>query len=352
MHEQVSRTFKITFTGNTRDFFKIWVYNVALTILTFGLYGAWAKIKNKKYFYRHTRVDGYAFDYIASPWLFFLNYLIVMIFFVLYMFMSTYPIYHNNLIFPLFLFLVILPTLIFNNLSISINSSIYRNIKFRFHGTLLESYQLFLWAFLIPLTMGIYYPYWVYLRKRWLFENTKIGNNYFDFKGKIKFFYGVYINVFFVLAITLLFLHFLFGYHSLYTFNISNEQVDFFLMGLSACFLAIFYFIAQEYLYARITNYCLNKCEIGEIKIKCRLKARVLIYLKLTRILSLIFTVGLLSPWLSVKRIKYILSCITIERIRLDIKGGTKFLPMTTLIPDPEGHSETQVLGALGRVIE
>src|SRR5207248_11337282 len=37
------------------------------TLLTFGIYSAWAKVRKKRYFYGSTRFDGSTFDYFASP---------------------------------------------------------------------------------------------------------------------------------------------------------------------------------------------------------------------------------------------------------------------------------------------
>ena len=38
-----------------------------LSIVTLGIFSAWAKVRNKQYFYRNTLVDGSSFEYLASP---------------------------------------------------------------------------------------------------------------------------------------------------------------------------------------------------------------------------------------------------------------------------------------------
>jgi hypothetical protein len=45
------------FTGRAGEFFKIWIVNVLLTIVTLGIYSAWAKVRTTGYFYSHTRLD-------------------------------------------------------------------------------------------------------------------------------------------------------------------------------------------------------------------------------------------------------------------------------------------------------
>lgn len=55
------------FTGNASEYFRIWIINVSLTILTFGIYSAWAKVRNKRYFYSNTYLDNTTFEYLADP---------------------------------------------------------------------------------------------------------------------------------------------------------------------------------------------------------------------------------------------------------------------------------------------
>ena len=55
------------FTGASGEYFKIWVVNVFLIILTLGIYSAWAKVRKKQYFYRNTLLLDSPFDYLADP---------------------------------------------------------------------------------------------------------------------------------------------------------------------------------------------------------------------------------------------------------------------------------------------
>src|SRR5688572_4599177 len=57
----------VTFTGTGAEYFKIWIVNLALTIVTLGIYSAWAKVRRLQYFYRHTRLAGAGFDYHGDP---------------------------------------------------------------------------------------------------------------------------------------------------------------------------------------------------------------------------------------------------------------------------------------------
>ena len=54
------------FRGSATEFFGIWIVNLLLSLLTFGIYSAWAKVRTKKYFYQNTYVAGRSFDYHAT----------------------------------------------------------------------------------------------------------------------------------------------------------------------------------------------------------------------------------------------------------------------------------------------
>ncbi|MEN8247124.1 MAG: DUF898 family protein, partial [Thermodesulfobacteriota bacterium] len=55
------------FTGSGREYFKIWIVNILLSIITLGIYSAWAKVRRKQYLYGNTRLKGAAFEYLADP---------------------------------------------------------------------------------------------------------------------------------------------------------------------------------------------------------------------------------------------------------------------------------------------
>ena len=55
------------FRGNSAEYFRIWVINLALSLLTLGIFSAWAKVRRERYFYGNTWVAGAPFEYLASP---------------------------------------------------------------------------------------------------------------------------------------------------------------------------------------------------------------------------------------------------------------------------------------------
>ncbi len=52
------------FTGKGGEYF---IVNVFLTIVTLGVYSAWAKVRTQRYFYGNTFLDDSSFEYLADP---------------------------------------------------------------------------------------------------------------------------------------------------------------------------------------------------------------------------------------------------------------------------------------------
>ena len=60
-------TASAVFTGQGSEYFRIWVVNLLLTLVTLGVYSAWAKVRTARYFRNNTRLDGHVFDYHGNP---------------------------------------------------------------------------------------------------------------------------------------------------------------------------------------------------------------------------------------------------------------------------------------------
>src|SRR5712671_5429231 len=59
--------YPVEFSATGWEYFRIWIVNLALTIVTLGIYSAWATVRKRRYFYGHTRIDGEGFEYRANP---------------------------------------------------------------------------------------------------------------------------------------------------------------------------------------------------------------------------------------------------------------------------------------------
>ena len=55
------------FNGSGGEYFRIWIVNLLLSVITLGIYSAWAKVRRLRYFYGNTHLAGDVFEYHGKP---------------------------------------------------------------------------------------------------------------------------------------------------------------------------------------------------------------------------------------------------------------------------------------------
>jgi uncharacterized membrane protein YjgN (DUF898 family) len=71
------RALALRFVGSGSEYFRIWIVNLLLTLLTLGLYYPFAKVRRLRYFYGATEVGGDPLSFHARPWKMLRGYLLV-----------------------------------------------------------------------------------------------------------------------------------------------------------------------------------------------------------------------------------------------------------------------------------
>ncbi len=187
----VSQRYKPGFTGSAGEYFRIWIVNTFLTILTLGIYAPWAKVRERRFFYKHTIIEGISFDYTAAPAAILKGYLIIGGGILLYNLAKAYNPLYSLLVFGIFS--LVLSFLIYKSLRFFARNSVYRNIRFHFRGTIRESYKTYLlYPLLIPFTLGLIVPYWAFQRKKYFFGNLAFGTTNNLFHGRAPILQNLY----------------------------------------------------------------------------------------------------------------------------------------------------------------
>ncbi len=57
----------LKFHGTGSEYFRIWVVHLFLTLITLGIYSAWAKVRKARWFAQNTSLGGDRFDYHGDP---------------------------------------------------------------------------------------------------------------------------------------------------------------------------------------------------------------------------------------------------------------------------------------------
>jgi uncharacterized membrane protein YjgN (DUF898 family) len=177
-----SNTIPFVFEGKGGEYFGIWITNVFLTVLTLGIYSAWAKVRNLRYFYRSTSLDGSHFDFHANPVAILKGRIIAVAFFILFAVISELsPI--GSLV-----LLVILagavPWIIVRSLKFRFANTSYRNLRFGFEGRYSGAMKEYLLMPLLLLpSLGLLWPYIRYRQQRYIVSNARYGTTKAGFDG-------------------------------------------------------------------------------------------------------------------------------------------------------------------------
>ena len=142
------------FHGSGGEFFGIWIVNLLLTIVTLGIYSAWATVRTRKYFYRNTELAGSRFDFHGKPIPILIGRIIGISLFGLYSFSS----YINEFFsIAIFMFVVIaFPWLFAQSWGFRLRNTSWRGIHFDFRGQVGEIYRrLGIYILIITVSQGL-----------------------------------------------------------------------------------------------------------------------------------------------------------------------------------------------------
>lgn len=177
-HAAQARSSRINFSGRGSEFFGIWIVNVLLSILTLGIYSAWAKVRTLQYFYGHTQIDGHAFRYLATPMQILKGRLMAVgLFLVISLLTNLFPLIA---IIAAIAFLFIMPWLLIMGVRFNLRMTSYRNVRFGFQGGYGDAMINFmLLPFLSIFTLYLALP-WVLKRlDQYVFGNITYGGKTF-----------------------------------------------------------------------------------------------------------------------------------------------------------------------------
>ena len=310
---------QVEFRGTTNEYFGIWIVNVMMSILTLGIFSAWAKVRYKKYFYGNTFIDDHNFDYHATGQQILVGRLIV---FGAYLVLMVSQFVHISLYIGLLLLLFgALGWLISRAIRFNARMSSYRNVRFDFAGNGMDGwlryvlYPIFIYfgllAFFLSL-LGV--PYLSRSINRWIVNNTRYGDRPFQFDAEIS----EYFRPFLIMMAIILFgalLVFSWGYLSIGGLSAFENMDDpaeispamFILPLLIYAFLFLVLFPASMIYRVAIRNIVFNNAILDD-KHHFISTVRTLPYawIVISNAILALFTMGLMIPWGRVRLARYL----------------------------------------------
>ncbi|MCZ6803597.1 MAG: YjgN family protein [Proteobacteria bacterium] len=354
------RCMPFRFDGKASEFFKIWIVNIFLSIITLGIYSAWAKVRTLRYFYGNTWLDNNSFSYLADPVKILKGRIIAVTALIIYFF--TWEIFPQAGFWFLAIGVLLFPAIMVMALSFHMNNSAYRSIRFSFKKDFRKIYVLFLAPILSVLALTwIGYsllesadfiaelekqeetgfrkedllptvfilclmpllPYLDYLRTRFIIDQTRYGKSDASFAAGAWKFYRIYLIAFFsfmaiavVVSLAMGALVAIIGVKPDDPESIGKEIGWIAILSMVAIYGSSFFITG--YIRAVRTNMVFNNTAFGQDTFNSKLKTMPVSWIYISNTIAIIGSVGLLIPWAQIRMARYIADNTEFESSTLD----------------------------------
>jgi uncharacterized membrane protein YjgN (DUF898 family) len=185
LYGEHTRRIPFIFSGSGFEYFKLWLVNVLVCVLSAGVLYPWAQVRSLRYFYQHTQLDNAEFLYTSNPQKIFL----VQFALVLYVASLGYAFFNapRFCIAGVVSLIVLLPFYCFKRSAFKQQHSFYCDTGFQQTSTLRDVYRVLLaWPLLAVLSAGLAAPYTVFKIQQYRTQSTSIGGYTFSFSANIK----------------------------------------------------------------------------------------------------------------------------------------------------------------------
>ncbi|WP_306605255.1 DUF898 family protein [Azonexus sp.] len=301
----VQRNF--AFTGTGGEYFRIWIVNLLLSILTLGIYSAWAKVRREQYFHRNTLLDGSGFDYHGDPkailkgrgiaWSMLL---------ILGVLDKLGPMFYWVAVLVL---LPVLPWLMLRSFVFRARNTSYRGLRFDFHGSYKAACKVFLgYGLLTLITLGLALPAFIRQIKLFQLNNLSFGGERCASNPSLGAFYGIFLRAVLMAGALILGLGIVFvlmgvGGGGLLALFLDGKIIQIIILVIVVY---LFFQVAiPSYIQVRMVNLVWRHSRIGEHRFASDQAFAGLLFLSMTNWLFILLTLGLYWPWAKIRLAAY-----------------------------------------------
>ena len=276
---------QVSFSATGGEYFRIWIVHVLLTIVTLGIYSAWAKVRSNQYFYSSTRLAGSSFEYHGNAMAILKGRVIAVLLLLGYQILSHISVSMS---------LLMLALLLWKSLQFKLYNTSYRGIRFGFDGNASEAYTHFLLLPLLTITV-VLTPFAHQRLKRWQHRRSRFGTSSFRFEAPVGKFYLVYAIMVGVALAAIVGLGLL-----AFAAQTSAQNLVWFALLFYVVMAAL-----SPLFFTMIQNVIWNHTGLREHEFRCDMKWGGLLWIYFTNMLGIIVTLGLFTPFAKVRAMKY-----------------------------------------------
>lgn len=353
-----ARLLAFHFTGSGREYFRIWVINLLLSLATLGIYSAWAKVRRLQYFDRNTVLAGSSFDFHGEPKAILRGRMLAVVLLGAYQYAFGFSLAFGLVVVAVLL--LALPWMMRGALRFRLGNTSWRGLRFHFSGSVPLAYRSYLapiavfllpgvmaavmgntpWSAL-PLAFYLAWPAMYCWMKRYQYGHVAYGDQPSSTDLSIYEFFRIYgtgllLAMAFGMAVLFLWmgsvpLRIVLPVHAMNA-----------MLGLTSVLASVLmgYVLLGPYQQVRVLNLCLPNTQFPGVRFVSTLSARGFTRLQLKNLALTLLSLGLYRPFAAVSAYRYRLAHLSLEvetsvdHVLADVKpaggalgdGGADFL--------------------------
>lgn len=345
---------RIEFTGSGSEYFRIWIVNLLLILVTVGLYYPWAKVRKLRYFYGNTLVGEHPLDFHGDPKRMLRGFLLVGALLGLYSVAGNFS--QTAGLVALIIVALVWPALFRASQQFRMANTSWRGLRLRFTGDVAGSYKAVLPLFvpgvlMLALTLGQSegqkladwvgvaisllglgilgtFPLLLWMLKKYQHDHYALGQVSTELRAGAGSFYGVFlktIGVGILAGIVVGIVATLIGGgvvvaaltqpSSVKPSDLGAAIVGVFIGALAV--FAIVQLLVHPYMTSRLQNLLWNRTKASQLRFASELRYWPLVGLTLKNWLLVMITLGLYWPFAAIATARLKLESVTVYT-RLD----------------------------------
>lgn len=298
-------THRPEFGGRAGEYFGIWFVNLLLSIVTLGIYSAWAKVRTERYFYANTRLAGASFEYLASPISILKGRLIAYAVVIAMVISSKFaPFLYLALAFGV---AILVPALIVWSLRFRARNSAWRGLSFRFDEGAGAAYGPFmLWGWLTGLSLSLLYPIMKKRQHEFVVEGHRYGTRRFAYTGDTGDYYVPYAiaaGLWLALIVAMVVAIGAMATTTVPAGAAPAKPPPAVFAVMAAAYVG--FFAVMILLRVRYTNLLWNSTRLESHRFESTLRVGDMLWLYGSNLVAIVCTLGLAVPWAMVRLARY-----------------------------------------------
>lgn len=331
------------FTGSGGEYFRIWIVNIFLSIVTLGIYSAWATVRNRRYLYGNIDLDRHRFDFHGRPLAILKGRVIAVAALAIYLFGGEL-----HLAVPWIaaaVFIIALPLVMVLTLRFRLANTGYRGLRFGFTATSAEAYRrlwpfqfaglviigFYGWMSWLMLTSGmdamspadlvlpfagvtlaalLLFPMFQHRVRELVMNHIRYGTEPFTARLDAGAFWAALglavltgLGAFILIAVVV-------GGIIMLTYS-AGEKGMLLAVGVVAIMYLLLvpaYVLPFAIWHTRVNNHVVSRTRVGQLSLRLELKAVAYWWILLSNGVVAVLTLGLAIPWAKVRMLRYRLS--------------------------------------------